>query len=171
MSTNSPPIIHQLVMCANLFVQKDGRWLMLKRSPKKTFAPNWMAPVGGKLEQNEDPLSGAKRELFEEAGIVATNIRLGAVILEIVPHKELPVNWLIFHFVGDYESGELCATEEGELIWIKPEEIDPAKLYPSVKETIKMILDPKHGTVFAKFEYDDGGRIIQKTKYVGGCGR
>lgn len=103
--------------------------------------------------------------------MIATNIRLGAVILEVVPHKELPVNWLIFHFVGDYESGETRTTDEGELIWLKPQEILTAQLYPSVHETIRKILNPKHGPVFAKFEYDSEGRIIQETKQVDGCGR
>lgn len=163
--------IQELVVCANMFVVKDGKVLMLKRSPHRAFAPNFVHPPGGKLEKNEDALSGAERELMEEAGLTVKNIRHGATILEIVPHKELPVNWLIYHFVGEYASGELATTEEGEFVWLLPEEIPDQLLYPSVRETIRAILDRSAGPVFAKFEYDADGNLIQETKQIYICTR
>ncbi|MBI5794417.1 NUDIX domain-containing protein [Candidatus Uhrbacteria bacterium] len=163
--------IQELVVCANMFVVKDGKVLMLKRSPNRKFAPNFVHPPGGKLEKDEDAFSGAQRELMEEAGLTVSNIRHAATILEIVPHKELPVNWLIYHFVGDYASGELITTDEGEFVWLSPEEIPDQLLYPSVRETIEEILNPNSGPIFAKFEYDDQGNLVQETKQIHLCAK
>lgn len=90
MAINTDPHIHSLVMCANVFVRKDGKYLLLKRSPMKKFAPNVVHPIGGKIDPDENPLLGAERELFEEAGVHVKNVRLEAVILELMPTGETP---------------------------------------------------------------------------------
>ncbi|MDP3769879.1 MAG: NUDIX hydrolase, partial [bacterium] len=69
MAINTKPHVHNLVVCANIFVRKDGKYLLLKRSPEKKYAPSVIHPIGGKVDPNENPYTGAQRELFEEAGI------------------------------------------------------------------------------------------------------
>lgn len=169
MPINQKPNIHELVVCANVFVRKDGKYLLLKRSHEKKFAPDVIHPIGGKVDPDENPFIAAERELFEEAGIKVKNMRLEACILEIIPHKELPYNWLIFHFSADYDSGELQTTEEGEFVWLTPEEVPTQDLFPSVKEIIENILNPNDGTVFATFEYNENGDIITKKDKVDMC--
>src|SRR3989338_6903346 len=117
MPINTDPHIHQLVMCGHIFVRKDGKYLILKRSSEKRYAPGVVHPIGGKIDQNEEPLTGAQRELFEEAGIRVKNVKLEAIILEVSPdYTRKEENWLIFHFSGDYDSGEIQQTEEGEIV-------------------------------------------------------
>jgi 8-oxo-dGTP pyrophosphatase MutT (NUDIX family) len=159
MAINTAPEIHSLVICANIFVKRDGKYLLLRRSEQKKYAPGFVHPIGGKIEVNEDPLEGAKRELMEEAGITVKNIRLEAVLTEIQPVKGESENWLIFHFSGDYDSGEMLTTEEGILEWFTPEQIVEEKLFPSVEKVIEHVLDHQAGTVFATFVYDqtEGG--------------
>jgi 8-oxo-dGTP pyrophosphatase MutT (NUDIX family) len=169
MAINQKPDIHEFVVCANIFVKKDGQYLLLKRSPQKRFAPNVIHPIGGKADLGENPFLAAQRELLEEVGIKVKNMRLEAVLLEIIPHKDLPYNWLIFHFSGDYDSGELLATEEGEFVWFKPEEIISQPLFPSVREVIARIINPSDGTVFATFEYDEKENLIQQTSKIDWC--
>lgn len=169
MPINQKPNIHELVVCANIFVKKNGKYLLLKRSHEKKFAPDVVHPIGGKVDANENPFVAAQRELFEEAGIKVKDIRLEACILEIIPHKELPYNWLIFHFSADYNSGELITTEEGEFVLLTKEEVLTQDLFPSVKEVIQNILDPNDGTVFATFKYDERGNIISKKDEVDTC--
>lgn len=160
MRVNQLPPIHQLVVCANTFVLRAGHYLLLRRSVQKTFAPGVVHPIGGKLELNENPLRGAQRELCEEAGVEGKNFRLRAVLLELKPHPEhMPHNWLIFHFVADYDRGEFKPTEEGEFIWLTPEEVGEQQLFPSVREVIHHILNPNVGPVFATFAYDRQGKI------------
>ena len=142
-------------MCANMFVRKDGKILVLKRSEQKKIAPGFFHPAGGKVDQNEEPLRASKRELMEETGLTVKNIRLEAVVTEIEPHKPNE-NWLIFHYSGDYESGEIKQTLEGEFVWLTKEELTNCdNLFPSVKALIKYIVDENQGTAFASFIYTD----------------
>jgi 8-oxo-dGTP pyrophosphatase MutT (NUDIX family) len=169
MAINQEPNIHELVICANIFVRKDGKYVLLKRSPKKKFAPGVVHPFGGKLDHNENAFIGAQRELLEEAGIKVKNMRLEAVLLEITPAREMYNNWLIFHFSADYESGEIQETEEGESIILSEEEILKQDLFPSVRKVIKNILDPNDGTVFASFKFDENGNIIESESNINIC--
>lgn len=137
-----------------MIVKKGDTYLLLKRSPQKEIAPNYFHPAGGKVDTDEDPLQAAKRELLEEAGITVKNIKLAAVITEIEPHV-LGENWLIFHFLGEYESGHVQSTEEGEFVWLTKEDIvsNMERLFPSVRISIEDILRPNTGAVFAAFKY------------------
>lgn len=169
MPINSKPHVHSLVICANIFVRKGGKYLLLRRSARKKYAPNVIHPIGGKVDQNENPYTAAKRELLEEAGITVKNMRLEAVILEIKPVKDEDENWLIFHFSADYESGNVLTTEEGEFVYLDAKEIPHQDLFPSVKPIINHILDPKDGTVFFTIAYDSEGRVIEATQSIDLC--
>lgn len=162
MSINSKAHVHNLVMCANVFVRKDDKFLVLKRSAKKKHLANVIHPIGGKIEADEDPYTGAVREVKEEAGIEIKNLHLEAVILEVQFHKDMDENWLIFNFSADYESGEIINTDEGELILMTKEELLNANLFVSIKETIDFMLNPKDATVFATFTYNDKGEVSSK---------
>lgn len=159
MAINSEPDIHNLVICANIFIRKGDKYLMLRRSPQKRWAAGVVHPVGGKVDLGEDPITAAQREAREEAGVAVKNLSLLAVILEIDPVKSEPGNWMIFHFVGDYDSGEAEQTEEGELVWLSEAEIKQAKLFPSVQAVIDHMFDNTTGPVFARFEYKTDSEI------------
>lgn len=56
-------------LAAKAFIVKDGKLLLVKRASDEIQKPNiWEIP-GGRLEIGEDPVSGLKREIKEEAGI------------------------------------------------------------------------------------------------------
>lgn len=169
MVINTVPYVHNLIVCANIFVRKDGKYLLLKRSPQKKYVPNVVHPIGGKIDLNENPHFGAQRELLEEAGVTVKNMRLEAVVLSITPIKDEDENWLIFHFSADYDSGELTETEEGQLLFFDPEEIEEQMLLPELRLIIKHILNPKDGTVFLTVAYDKEGVMMEHTKQIGIC--
>lgn len=150
---NQTPNVHNLVICANVFIRKDGKYLLMKRSSDKKYAPNKIHPFGGKIDQNENPYAGTIREIKEEVGIDIKNLKLEAVILEKTDEKDLPVNWLIFHFSADYDKGEVKINEEGEAVCLSKDEIQNADLFPSVKSIINHILNPTDGTVFTTNSY------------------
>lgn len=164
MAINNEPDIHKNVICANVFVRKDSKYLVMRRSHLKKWLPDTLHPIGGKVDLNENPFIAAKRELLEEAGITVKNMRLEAVILEIRPVKNDPNNWLIFHFTADYESGEIKECEEGVFEWHTVEEIMNDKLFPSVRATIDHILSKNDGTVFATMYYDEEKENIIEVK-------
>jgi 8-oxo-dGTP pyrophosphatase MutT (NUDIX family) len=162
MTINTRPDIHEQVICANVFIRKDNKYLVLRRSSLKKYAPDVVHPFGGKVDLNENPYAAAVREVYEETGLKVNNLRLEAVLTEITPVADEPYNWLIFHFSADYESGELQTTEEGEAIMLTADELKAEKLFPSVAPIIDHITDRETGTVFATFEYDQEKKNIIK---------
>jgi 8-oxo-dGTP diphosphatase len=170
MQINSKPHIHQNVICSNVFVKKDDKYLMIERSLEKTYAPGFLSPVGGKVDENENPFQAAKREVLEESGLIVDNLKLEAIMLEVDPEKE-GVNWLINEFVADYMSGELIDTVEGKLVWLTKAELiaNKERMFPSLKKLINNILDPNDGTIFATFHYDDNQQIIESKSTIDIC--
>ncbi|GIW59271.1 MAG: hypothetical protein KatS3mg087_0337 [Patescibacteria group bacterium] len=164
MPVNTDINLHHIVITANLLCQKDDKYLFLKRSPYKIVAPNIIHFPGGKVDATEDPLIAAQRELLEETGLVAKNIKLGAVITDVhsLAQNNNPNDYLAFYFVGEYDSGDQITTEEGELLWLSPPELNKQQMYPSVSEVIDYILSPQHGTVFARFVYDNHEKITER---------
>lgn len=169
MPINTDPHIHENVICANIFVRQGDKYLMLKRSREKKFAPGVVHPIGGKVDKDENPFMAAEREVLEEAGINVKNIRLEAVILEILPPTGAGKDWLIFHFSADYKSGKIKTTEEGELIWLDKKDILGQDLFPSLRYVIKNILNPKDGTVFTTVYYNKKGEVDKKKSFVDRC--
>lgn len=160
MAINENPHIHNLVMCANIFVRKDGKYLLLRRSENKKYAPGVCHPIGGKIDKNEDPYRAGRREVLEESGVTVKNMRLEAVIYEVLPHPGEEENWLIFHFSADWEAGEVGTTEEGELVLLSEEELRKERLFPSVQAALPHILDPEGGTAFLTCFYDEKGSFL-----------
>ncbi len=150
---NNPAYIHSYIVCADVFIRKDGKYLLMKRSKYKKYAPNIISPFGGKLEMGENPYIGAIREIKEEVGIEICNLKLESVILELVEDKNEPVNRLVFQFSADYKSGKIKSSEEGEAVLLSKEEILDSDLFPSVRSIIKNILNPNDGTVFTTNKY------------------
>jgi 8-oxo-dGTP diphosphatase len=90
--------------------------LLMKRAAHKHIFPNQYNGLGGHLERDEDPLTGAKREILEESGLSARNLRLRA-IYNVDAGQDTGI--ILFVYVGDSESREITVeTEEGRLEWI-----------------------------------------------------
>ncbi|OGM11251.1 hypothetical protein A2Z22_00630 [Candidatus Woesebacteria bacterium RBG_16_34_12] len=162
MTINTIPDIHQLIICANVFIRKDGKYLVIKRSSQKKYLPNTIHPIGGKVRLNENPFQAAIRKVQEEAGVIIKNIKLEAVSLEMHPKVPDMANWFIFHFSADYESGEIKKSDEGDLLLLSSEEFKKEKLFAPVRRICDHIFDPKDGTVFASFDLDPNLNITKE---------
>ena len=70
-----------------LVIHNDGTYLLTKRSDEKDVNPGlWEASAGGSALSGEEPLEAAKRELFEETGIVADSLELVGVSFKDSSH-------------------------------------------------------------------------------------
>ena len=160
--------VHHQIVCANVFIRRQGKVLVLRRSSTRRYAANVVHPVGGKVDPLEDPFTAAQREVEEETGLSIKNVRLEAVLFDVAPVAGESHNWLIYHFSADSEHGEPHQTEEGELLWMTPAEFVRQPLHPSLQAGVaERILDPRIGTIFVKHTYDLNGGIA--TRQVKEC--
>ena len=121
------------------FIKNDDKILILKRSDKvKTMKCLW-AGVSGIIENNETPLTRAKIEVFEEAGIHEEQIELLKAIQQIKISSLQYKNheWNIFPFLFKAKNPEIKLNwENSEFKWIEPNEI---KNYETVPELEKIL--------------------------------
>lgn len=61
------------------FVFNGDSVLLMKRGPHRRVFPNQYNGLGGHVERDEDPLSSARREIYEESGLMVTDLRLRGV--------------------------------------------------------------------------------------------
>ena len=74
-----PAGVYHLV-CDVLVRHTDGSYLLTRRDPRKHYGGLWEATAGGSALRGETPLDCARRELREETGIRAEELReLGRV--------------------------------------------------------------------------------------------
>ncbi len=67
---------------------EDGTFLLTKRDLSKDVYPGyWEATAGGSAMKGEEPLECAKRELFEETGIVSDSFHLINRVFREVSHS------------------------------------------------------------------------------------
>jgi 8-oxo-dGTP diphosphatase len=111
-----------VVTTLECFVRKDGKFLMLHRSPTKRIMPDiWMAP-GGHREFNEGLFTAARREIAEETGLTIKNLQVKVTGNAYL--KDLDQEFYFHMLVADYAGGELKPkVYDGEFVWLTAEEI------------------------------------------------
>lgn len=89
--------------------------------------------LGGHIENGEDIISSAQRELLEEAGLSAIKLNYCGNIM-IPAERDLGI--ALHLFKGEAIRKEVKASEEGSLSWVK---IDDIKLYPVKKDLYELL--------------------------------
>jgi 8-oxo-dGTP diphosphatase len=113
-------LIH--VVAGALF-DSSGRVLIAQRPAGKHMAGGWEFP-GGKLEPNEDPFAGLRRELREELGVETIRAKpLIAYEHQYAERKVFLDLWLVHEFTGEARSLDAQA-----LRWVTLEELDSVGL-------------------------------------------
>ncbi|NJL54633.1 NUDIX domain-containing protein [bacterium] len=103
------------------FILNGDDVLLMKRSPHRRVFPNQYNGVGGHIERDEDPFSGAIREIREETGLSVHDVRLRAVY-NIDARQATGI--LLFVFTAHSDSRTTIADErEGTLHWVPRGEV------------------------------------------------
>lgn len=140
------------------FVRNGDDILLMKRAPHKRVFPNQFNGVGGHIERDEDPLTGARREILEETGLSVTQIDLRAVY-NIDAGAETGI--VLFVFTAESASREVVANSEGTLHWIPQSEITKLDLVEDLPILLPRILTMKAGEapLFVHVSYDSNDQI------------
>ena len=141
------------------FITHGEDVLLLKRSPHKRIFPNRYNGVGGHIERDEDPLTGAIREVQEETGLDVYNVRLRGVIH--VDAGDPAVGVLVFVFSAQAASRAFTDSAEGALEWVARERVAELPLVDDLPMLLPLVLDapPDAPPFFAHTSYDEQDRI------------
>lgn len=105
--------------------------------------------LGGKLEANEDVLSGLQREIHEEAGIDCQNLCLRGTISWPGFGKK-GEDWFGFIFlISSFLGTPKTSNPEGSLVWVQKDELLKLPMWEGDRLFIPLVFDndprPFHG--------------------------
>ena len=140
------------------YIEKDGAYLMLHRTKKENDVNKgkWIG-VGGKFEAGEAPEECLLREVMEETGLKLTSYRYRGLLSFIYADKEPEY---IFTYTADGFSGELHECNEGELKWVKIEDIKYLSLWEGDR-IMHRLLEEGSGVFSLKLVYDEEDRLLE----------
>lgn len=148
------------------YVDNGKEFLLLHRNKKENdvHQGKWIG-VGGKIEAGETPEECAKREIFEETGITATDLRLSGIITfpEFTPDND----WYtyVFRVIGfEGEVREDCP--EGTLAWIPYADIPALPTWEGDYTFVNWLLEKKP-FFSAKFSYKGDELVEQDVVFYG----
>ena len=132
------------------YLRNQGKTLMLHRVTRENdFHHGKWNGLGGKIQPGESPEECARREVLEESGLNAVQLRLHGVIT--FPMFDGIDDWYVFVFSCDDFSGELSQSDEGKLEWIEDAKLLELNLWPGDREFMPWL---KQDNFFsAKFSY------------------
>lgn len=150
---------YQVVPRSIILLIDDGKVLLQRASENKKIYPGYYNGIGGHIERGEDVLTGAIRELDEEAGIVCEDLYLAGTIM-IDVHEGAGI--LLFVFSGTKITGQLQASDEGTLHWVELDRLADLPVVEDIPELVAQILE-SHATgkpFFGRYLYDDQNQRI-----------
>lgn len=139
------------VLC---LIHKDNQFLLQDRAKE-----DWSGFTfpGGHVEKGESIVDAVVREMKEETGLTIRNPKLCGV-------KQFPIEdgrYIVFLFCADKFSGEVISSEEGEMHWVKKEDLTSVNLVEDFNDLLKIIFDDS----LTEFQYiieDNEWKIVLK---------
>ncbi|HNX16535.1 MAG TPA: 8-oxo-dGTP diphosphatase [Bacilli bacterium] len=133
----------ETVLC---YLERDDHFLLLLRNKRKNDINHgkWIG-VGGHIEKGETPEEAIKREVKEETNLDLLNYQKRGVILF---KNEDKIEKMHVYSSKDF-AGELSDCDEGELKWIKKEEIVNLSLWEGDRIFLPLLIN---GDPFFSFE-------------------
>ncbi len=131
------------VEVAGCFCEHEGKFLLLKRHPKKPQGNQWGMPAG-KLESQEDPKQGVIREVLEETGLQLKPNEVKLLGSLYVKHPDLDFIFHVFYKQFETLPNIILGLEEHlECKWVAPSEIHKLPLIGGGHEVIDFALKRK----------------------------
>ena len=112
---------------------------------------------GGHIESGESIVDAVIREMKEETGLTIKDPKLCGV-------KQFPIEdgrYIVFLFKTDEYDGDVISSKEGEMHWVKKEDLSKLDLVNNFIELLQVILDDK----LTEFQYvveEDEWKLILK---------
>lgn len=140
-----------------IFLTRGKSVLLLKGAPTKRLWAGKYNGLGGHLERGEDPLTAARRELWEEAGLTSELRLCGVVAVDVEPGRGVG----LFVFSGECPSGEPLPSVEGSPEWLPLDGLAGLPLLADVAALLGRIrvMQPGDAPFSARSFYDQDGNL------------
>ena len=121
------------------YIEKDGQYLMLHRTVKKNDVnkDKWIG-VGGHFEADESPEECVLREVKEETGYTLTSYRFRGIVTFVSGNG---VTEYMHLFTADEFEGKPIACDEGELEWVKKEDVLKLNIWEGDRIFLRLLAD------------------------------
>src|SRR5574340_1379072 len=137
--------VGQLIVACEVYIIHDGKVLMHKRAEDKEKFPGFWIGPGGHVDEGEDVLTAAMREIKEETGVLleASNVKLK--VLAFHHHLDRGEVWMEYLFRATIPADQtIISTPEGESKWIPLNELLKLdRVFPPSKYYFDHILNDK----------------------------
>ncbi len=150
---------YQLVPRVLCFVLDGDRVLLLRGAARKKIWPGVYNGLGGHVERGESVQASAEREIFEEAGLRVSGLRLRGVI---TIDAGTPAGIGLFVFTAQPAGGNLIASAEGSLEWVALAEVRQLPIVPDVVVLLeRLAAQPESAPPFsAHYHYDERSQLV-----------
>ena len=140
-----------------VYLRRGESYLLLKGAPTKRLWPNKYNGLGGHVEQGENILASAKRELLEESGLSVDLWLCGTVMVDAGV-----TGICMFLFSGECPDGEPRPSKEGTPEWIAYDSIPELETVEDLPVLLAKIHHMQRGDppFFAWSHYDEGEKLI-----------
>ena len=125
------------------FLKNSEEILLLKRSNKVKSMKNLWAGISGIIEKDEEPLKRAEIEIFEEVGIVKSDIILlkQGEVIQIESPQYQNHQWKVYPFLFSCENREIKLNwENSDSRWISINELNKFMTVPNLDKVLARLL-------------------------------
>jgi 8-oxo-dGTP diphosphatase len=148
------PTRYMLIPRVLVFLTCGERVLLLKGAPTKRVWPGKYNGIGGHIEQGEDVIAAAHRELTEETGLPAQPLWLcGVVTVDTGRNPGIG----IYVVKGECAEGELMSSREGEPEWVAYSQLSNLPLVEDLFTLLPRVFAARRGEppFIASYSYNE----------------
>jgi 8-oxo-dGTP diphosphatase len=151
---------YQVIPRVLCFITHGDEVLLLRGGPHKRLWAGLYNGVGGHVEPSEGIRAAVLREVKEETGLDAGDVRLRGVV-----HVDVddPIRGVLFFvFTATAPSKQVVPTQDGSLEWIAARDLPFEQMVEDLPVILPVVLamGPADPPFFATYSYDAGNRLV-----------
>ena len=130
----------------------NGKVVLQYRSPERYKKWSGYAFPGGHIEEGESLVESVIREVYEETGLTIADPKLVAV-KDWEPDEG--GRYIVFCYKATEFTGQLRSSEEGEVSWVKKDQLEKLDLSYDMLPLLEVMEDPDLSEFYYRKRTDD----------------